>query len=355
MVRPLRFLKSFDELKDRRRQNSSRHDFEDIVAISFAATICGCIGWSEIHEWAVDRKNWLQKRLKLPCGIPSEDTIARVISSINPVAFAKCFNSWTWSVFSASRGIFVAIDGKTLRGTSHAACPLHMLSAWCSQNQMIIGQIRTAEKSNEITAIPLLLDILDINGSIVTIDAMGCQKKIVKKIIELGGDYVLSLKGNQRNLHRYVKEALEKRIEQGLKFGKESSLETNDKGHGRIEIREYHLIDISELKLSLDLRSWLSLKSVGVVRSTRIVKGQKSVELRFFISSLNWTEIEKFSKAVRSHWSIENNLHWTLDVGLKDDQCRVQEKWGSENLATLKRGAHALLTKEKTCKRGVAM
>lgn len=360
MARKFRIMKHFPEITDRRREHGKLHKLDDILLICFAASFCGCVGWSEIHEWAVDREIWLRKFLELKNGLPCTDTIANVIKSINPKKLAECFGNWSRTLGMATKGLFRPIDGKTVRGASHKS-PLHMVTAWCAENQLILAQIRTADKSNEISAIPLLFELFRVGGSIVTIDAMGCQKKIVRKLAELGGEYVIQLKGNQKKLHDFAKKA------RSIEFIKnpvksQSTILTEGEGHGRKERREHVLIDVAEMRERLDpdewpdLRTWANLKSIGVVISTRTVKGGKTtVEVRFYISSLPWNDVEKFSQAVRSHWSIENNLHWVLDVCMRDDACRVRESWGAENLSTLRRFALQSLEKDETCKKGIAI
>jgi len=341
------FFNYFGIIKDTRQQRKVRHLLIDILFIAVAATIANASDWEEVEIFAKKRQEWFAKFLELPNGIPSHDTFERVFRWIDPKQFEKCFIHWVIEIAELASRSVVAIDGKTMRGafdTDDKKSPIHIVSAWSSENGMVIGQVKTNEKSNEITAIPELLDLIFVKDCIITIDAMGTQTKIVEKIIDKKADYVLALKGNQPNLHQDVVDFFEDAEKTKFDGVNVKSCSTSDKGHGRIETRKYYLVeDIDWLSMK---DNWKGLKSIGMAIRDCEIKGKKTVEKRYFISSLT-DSIEEFSTAVRKHWGIES-MHWILDVVFKEDARRVRKDYGPQNLAMLKRLALNILRKDTT-------
>ncbi|MGB4950264.1 MAG: ISAs1 family transposase, partial [Rhizobiaceae bacterium] len=304
----------FSPLEDQRCPIKRRHVLIEMVVMAIAAVTCGADGWVAVAQFGRSKETWLREFLTLPHGIPSHDTFGRVFSLLEPEAFEHCFRSWVASIREVIPGEIIAVDGKTLRRSHNRAAglaALHLVSAWAAANRVVLGQVATEAKSNEITAIPQLLGLLRIKGCIVTIDAMGCQTKIAEQIIEQEGDYVLALKGNQSTLASEVEEAF---IDADAKdyAGMESEfLETTDHGHGRVETRCYRTLgDLCGVPRSA---LWRGMNMIGMVESHRTVDGKTSCETRFFIGSIG-TDAACFARAVRDHWGIENELHWTLDV-----------------------------------------
>jgi predicted transposase YbfD/YdcC len=313
------------------------------------ATLAGAENFNDIELFAENKEAWLRTFLELPDGVPSHDTFNRVFSLILPEEFSKCFTAWTQALAQKIKGV-VAIDGKTLRGSFDSASKtsaLHMVSAWSSENELVLGQIRTAAKSNEITAIPQLIAMLDLEGSTVTIDAMGCQKEIAQSILNAGAEYVLNLKGNQGNTLgsvKYLFEWEEKNNFCGV-FCTEN--ETIGKDHGRIETRKAFSIDVSGME---EFKEWPGLKSVTKLVSIREIIGKASIEEeRYYLSSLP-ADAEKIGTAIRSHWGIENSLHWILDVNFGEDHARNRKGHSAENMAILRHMAVNLIKKERSSK-----
>lgn len=429
------FFEHFGALEDPRTDNHNRrHNFHDILVMAILGTICGADGWTEICEFAEAKLDWLKTFLELPNCIPSHDTFGRVFSLLDAEEFEECFLAWIASLSIDLQNEIISIDGKSLRGSHNKRKNikmLHVVSAWASENKILLGQVKTDEKSNEITAIPELLDMIDVTGSIVTIDAMGCQQEIAKKIVKKGADYVLSLKENHLNLHHDVQNIF-LRAEQGEKKYKKmihkQKLE-KIRGHGRVETRRYTLIMPREQQ-SFGIR-WPHLKGLGMVEIKRTVDNQTECSRRFFLTSLDDgyevflmsdlpkgempekgkiyveqsgeqlhyvlqapngeridsdldmkiadfsrktliesklrilaetqkrghtlrdQDINKFMQAVRKHWNVEINLHWSLDVSFKEDLSRVRIGNASENLAIIRRVALNLLKQEKTSRVGI--
>ncbi len=349
------FLEHFETLEDPRLDNHNlRHELTDILVITILGTICGAEGWAEIYEFALAKEDWLKTFLSLPNGIPSHDTFGRVFSLINPDKFEACFYAWINSLDIDTNKEIIAIDGKSLRGSANKRKNhklLHLVSAWAVNNRILLGQVKTAEKSNEIEAIPRLLHMLDIKNSIVTIDAMGCQKEIALQIIEQGADYVLALKENQPSLHQDIKSlfALGEYRQFKKMLNKRKVEKIHD--HGRVETRRYTLISARDPML-FQLR-WPGMKSIGMVEVTRTTNNEVEKSRRFVITSLD-EDIDGFMSAVRKHWSIEINLHWSLDVSFREDLNRARIGHSAQNLATVRRIALNLLTQEKTHTRGIA-
>jgi len=345
-------LDIFDELPDPRAENR-RYPLPHLVFIAVCMTLCNADDWEMVSYLAKKKLNWLRRYIPLPHGVPSHDTFSRVFSRIDPQAFNQCFITWTNEIAKKTQGEVIAIDGKTLRRSydrENGKAAIHMVNAWASQTGMVMGQLKTAEKSNEITAIPQLLDMLEISGCIISIDAMGCQKSIAQKIIEKEGDYLLAVKGNQGHLYDDIKLFLDDLSSKESTGNTVSYHETLDKDHGRIEIRRCWVSnDIDWLDQKDD---WKNLTMIGVVEGERHEGDQISIARRYFISSLK-TGAEHFMDAVRSHWSVENNLHWVLDIGFREDENRIRKDHGPENMAIFRQMAINLLKQEKSVKLGV--
>jgi len=322
-------------IKDPRLDRKKLHQLTDILFIGICAVLCSCDTWEDIHLFATERKEYLQEYIELKNGIPSADTIARVFSIIDPAEFEIAFRNWVCSLYKVEEGKIIAIDGKRLRGSyGNGKSAIHMVGAFAAESGLVLGQVKTEEKSNEITAIPELLDALLIKGCIVTLDAMGCQKEITKKIVEKGGDYVISLKGNQGTLHDDVRLFLESNKKDEFKKTEHDYFETVEKGHGRVETRRYWITD--KIEWLEAQKEWSGLKSIGLVETERYVKGETSSEMRCFIASIS-PDARKFAQAVRQHWSIENNLHWQLDVTFDEDKLRMRVKNAAQNLSIMRR------------------
>jgi predicted transposase YbfD/YdcC len=343
------------EIKDPRVERTKLHSLKDILVMAVCGTICGADNWEEIAEFGESKREWFATFLELENGIPSHDTFRRVFILLDNVELKSLFIDWISSTVKLSKGSLVNIDGKNLRGSkepSKGKKALNVVSAWASEQSVVLGQVRCEEKSNEITAIPELLKILNIEGCIVTIDAMGCQTEIVAEIVDKGADYVISLKGNHGTLHEDIKNYLDwaERIKfDGISYDYyETELE---KDHGRIEQRRCWITE--EIDWVEQKGDWKNFKSVIMVEAVREVIGQeKTIERRYFISSLE-ADAESALKAVRGHWGIENELHWCLDIGFREDESRVREGKSAENLATLRHIGLNLLKQEKSSKRGI--
>lgn len=340
-------------LKDPRDSRGLRHRLVDVFAIALLAMICGADDAEDMEEFGLAHEHWLKQYLELAHGVPSQDTFLRVFALFDPQMFREFFVQWVQTLHRVREGSHIAIDGKTLRHSfdeASGAKAIHMVSAWLSDAGLVLGQQKTDEKSNEITAIPKLLDMLQIKGGIITIDAMGCQKEIAQKIVDKGADYVLALKGNQGNLHNDVSDFLNSAMQDKFEDTPHFFKETIEKGHGRIETRRYMTTsDIGWLgKQKLE---WADLTSVGIVESIRTIKGKSSCERRCFISSLPAKDIDKFSRAVRDHWGIENSLHWVLDMVFDEDASRARNKNVAENLAILRHITLNIIKNDKTVHR----
>lgn len=345
-------LECFAALPDPRVERTREHKLIDIIVIALCAVLCGAEAWTEVEFFGQVRKKWLRQFLALPHGIPSHDTFGRVFARLDPDRFAVCLLEWMQAVFQATNGKIVAIDGKTLRGSHDrrgGKAALHMISAWAQEAHLVLGQVACAEHSNEITALPALLGILELSGTLVTIDAMGCQTEIAQEITERGGEYVLGLKGNQGRLHEAVARFFTCAERDAFAHLPQEHVRTVEKDHGRIERRDYWVVAGAEW---LDPRKEWGLRAVGMVRSERRTAEGTARETRYYILSAPLSG-EAFAKAVRGHWGIENSLHYVLDVAFREDDCRIRKAHGPQNFAVLRRVALSLLKKDTSHKLGI--
>jgi predicted transposase YbfD/YdcC len=331
----------FSKLKDPRRAHRRLHLLQDIIVIALCAVIAGAQDWQEIETFGHKRHDWLKRFLRLPNGIPSHDTFERVFDRLSPQAFQACFGDWVQAIQQALCIEHVAIDGKTLRGSGSAELgPLHLVSAWATAQRLSLGQVAVDAKSNEITAIPALLDLLDVSGALVTIDAMGCQKDIARKIIDQGGDYILAVKDNQPHLLEDIQESLAQAFDTDFAGLEYDTYETRERGHGRGEYRCYTVLHHTGGLRHAD--EWADLTTIGMCYSERTLQGVTSEEVRYFIGSTR-ASAKVYGQALRNHWGIENSLHWQLDVTFAEDHNRVSKRNAAENLALLRRLTLSLL------------
>lgn len=343
----------FSGLPDPRIDRTKKHRLTDILVIALCAILSGADEWIEIEAFGKAKQEWLKTFLALPNGIPSHDTFARLFARLDPLALQQCFIVWINGLSQQLQGQVVAIDGKTVRRSFDRAAgkaAIHMVNAWVSQHHLALGQIKVDSKSNEIVAIPQLLRLLELDGAIVTIDAMGCQKDIAAQIVEQGADYVLALKGNQGTLHQDVElffQEAEHLQFHGIPHQFHQSVEGD---HGRIEIRRVWAV--SDLDWLADKPRWKGLHSIVKVEAERQLPDKTSTETRYFISSLD-NNARQLGQAVRSHWGIENSLHWVLDVAFREDQSRIRKDHAPANFAMMRQIAVNLLKREQTAKRGV--
>jgi len=329
-------IEHFSTLNDPRLERHKLHSLIDIIVLSICAICSGSDGWEAIEDFGKEKEDWLRQYIPLENGIPSHDCIAYTLRKISPSGFRQCFMNWVNSVKKHTAGEVIAVDGKTARGSrdrKNNRQPLHMVSAWACSNRLVLAQEATDEKSNEITAIPKLLAILELKGCIVTIDAMGCQKAIASQIIEQEADYVLGLKGNQGILHEEVEDFFNVAIEENFKAVNYEYIEETDKDHGRFEIRRYWITDeFSSLSTASD---WKGFRSIGMVERECWQGDKKTIEKRFFINSIT-ANAKQFAQAVRGHWGIENPLHWRLDVVFGDDASRIRKGNGPAIMTSIR-------------------
>jgi len=343
--------KYFRRLKDPRVVGRSQHLLVDIIVMAICGVIADCDDWPEIVLFAQKRLAWFQRFLKLPNGVPSHDTFERVFAKLEPRAFQCCCLAWLRAVADGLGMGHIAIDGKTLCGSAGSKWgALHLVSAWATQANLTLGQVAVDGKSNEITAIPPLLDLLDLRGALVSIDAMGCQKEIAKKIVAAGGDYVLAVKGNQEHLLEDVQATVDRALNEELPAHVVLQHNTTEQSHGRQENRSYVVInDVTGIR---DHQAWPKLKTVVMCCSERTVKGKTTTEARFVIGSRKMG-VRGYAKALRGHWRIENNLHWQLDISLGEDDSRIQERQAAETFALMRKMALSLL-KQNPAKDSIA-
>jgi predicted transposase YbfD/YdcC len=344
----------FSKLTDPRIHRTRLHSLHEILVITICAAICGADNWAHVELFGRSKESWFRSFLDLPNGIPSHDTFGRVFAALDHEQFRQCFIDWAASIAQISQEEIVAVDGKAIRRSFDAAsgrAPIHMVNAWAASTGIALGQLATDSKSNEITAIPKLLELLSIRGCIVTIDAMGCQKAIAEQIVNQGGDYVLALKGNQGTLHDEVIKYFEWALKGGPDVPPMHYTETVDGDHGRIETRRHWIANDVEWCAEL---GWKGLSSIAMLESERTVGDKTSMERRYYISSLQDERSQSIPHAVRAHWGVENQLHWVLDVAFREDDSRARTGNAAENLATIRQIALNLLKQEKSLKVGVA-
>jgi predicted transposase YbfD/YdcC len=346
-------MEHFSNVKDFRQEWKVRHKLIDIIFIAVAGTLANCDSYEDIAFFAEIKEKWFRKYLELPNGIPSHDTIQRVFENLDVSSFSHCFINWTNEIADRSDRPIIAIDGKTVRRSydkEKDKKAIHIVNAWIDTNKLVLGQLQTEEKSNEITAIPELLDMLMIKGCIITIDAMGTQKEIAKKIIDKKGDYILAVKDNQKALSFEIKEYLNEQLSVGFRDinpNKIAKKQTIEKGHGRIEKRTYYITN--DIRWMEEKSKWKKLKSIGMVINEVTRGEEKTKEIRYYITSLD-CKIEEFARGVRNHWGIEST-HWILDVVFKEDDSRVRTNNGATNLSQLRKIALNILREEKVSKK----
>lgn len=343
----------FSDLPDPRIDRCKRHRLIDIIVIGLCAVICGAEGPTEMETFGNAKKKWLEQFLELPHGVPSHDTFGRVLSVLEPREFERCLLKWVNAQVKLAEGEVIALDGKTLRRShdkAHEQEAIEIVSAWAVSQRLTLGQVKVAEGSNEITAVPEVLRALNVEGCIVTVDALNAQKTIAAQIRAQQADYVLALKDNHKHLRQQVEEFLTSAREDRTYGFEISTYRTVDGEHGRIETRSYWQAAAPDFLP--EKSAWRDLNSVGMVEATRELNGQRTTEVRYYLSSLP-VKASVFGHAVRSHWGIENSCHWVLDVVFREDDCRIRIGNAAENMSTLRRLALNLLRREKTEKRGV--
>ena len=343
----------FEDLRDPRVQGRCDHLLIDILAIALLAVLCGAEDWPDLEEFGRRRQAWLARFLQLPKGIPSHDTFRRVFGLLDRQQFAAGLFSWTQALHEATGGKLIAIDGKTARRSfrkKSGLAALHLVTAWSAENSLTLGQVACEEKSNEITAIPELLKLLNLKGCTVTIDAMGCQKEIAEQIRRQKGHYVLAVKGNQPSLERDLHRLFEEGLNDDFAGLKQETHQTEEQGHGRHERRTCQVIELPKDHPQRDL--WRDLRTVAIVTSCRTQGGQETWETRWYITS-HGPNARQLGTAIRRHWSIENTQHWSLDVAFGEDARRQQDRHAAANLGAVRRLALSLLRQEKTNQRGL--
>ena len=339
-------IEHLSRIPDPRDTKNRRYPLEEILFLCISAIISGAEGWEAIERFGHAKLDWLRRFLPMTNGIPSHDTVAWVMARLSPRHFQSFFVDWVQNLAQVSEGEIISIDGKTARrsyDTNRSKSAIHMVSAWASLNQVSMGQIMTDEKSNEITAIPALLELLEIKGGLVTIDAMGCQTAIAEQIVDKQADYALAVKGNQGRLFKAIDEYFTQALEDDFEQVNHTFFETIDKGHGRLDQRRYWLVpDLSTLP---DTQRWKKLSAIGMAERTCRQNGEVTVERRYYILSFDH-DVERFAQAVRCHWGVENKLHWVLDVVFREDESRIRRGHAPANFNTMRQTGLNLLRKE---------
>lgn len=346
-------LLALDNLTDPRKHRNQHYPLIDIIAVVIMGVLCGADDFVAAYRWAAHRLEWLQSIGLCFNGIPSHDTLNRVFRLLNPKHFQDCFSAWVGTIAKTVEGV-IAIDGKTICNSGddwRKTDPLHIVHAFAAENELLLGQLATDAKSNEITAIPELLKMLTIKGNIITIDAMGCQHEIVKQITSQGGDYVIALKGNQGNLHAEAKYFFLQAMAVGPEESECDRAESLEKNRGRIEEREVWACSVDWLEEDMR-QKWSNLRSLVCVKSRRTLKGKTTEELRYYVSSLA-PEAQRHGKIIRAHWGVENKLHWHLDVSFREDLCKVRSDHAAENLSLVRKMSLSLLKADTSEKLGV--
>ena len=347
------FFHHFATLEDPRIERCQRHTLGDILFLAVCAMLSGANDFVAMQKFGLAKRAWLEKFIELPNGIPSHDTLGRVFSLLDSDCFIECFLAWVQTIHQVSDGEIIAVDGKTARASLDRAKgqnPLHVVSAWATANRVVLGQVMVDEKSNEITAIPKLLERLELHGAIVTIDAMGCQKEIAAKVRERDADYVLAVKGNQEHLEEDIVGYFAGLDEGTRRNRQRTSCARHSKGHGRLETRWCEAVPVPKTLRHLDL--WKDLRSICRVTRVWTEQGQEKSEVRYFISSLP-ADAKRLAKAILGHWGVENGLHWVLDMYFGEDKSRARTEHAAANLAVLRRWIITLLRQDKTLKDGI--
>jgi len=350
------WLDAFAEVSDPRREQGTYHALRSLIGIAILAVLCGANDWEEIHDYGLEKEDWLSQFLELPCGIPASDTFERVFSAIDAIEFERGFRTWVSQLLDEVSLNVVAIDGKSHRGSydrSNGLAALHTVSAWSSEHRLVLGEVAVETKSNEITAIPQLLEMLNLSGAVVTIDAMGAQKTIVEQIREQKADYCVALKANHSNLYRALQDWLSKAQSNDWQGVEADSIEQTETGHHRNETRRLWAVPVSAFECDSEvheqLEAWRDVTTVLVVERQRQTWRSGTHQFQFYLSSVE-ADAERLAAIVRSHWSIENQLHWCLDVVFKEDASRIRKGSSARNFGMLRRLALGLLKRETTHK-----
>lgn len=342
----------FETLADPRRGKVT-YPLINVVVMMLSAVICGADDFVAVATWSEKRRDWLAKFLDMSSGVPSHDRFNAILGALNPASFQQCLLSWITSLHEITSGQVVAIDGKTIRRSFDRLCSksaIHMVSAWATANRISLAQVVTDQKSNEITAIPQVLDLVDVEGSIVTIDAMGCQVEIIDKIVSKKATACVAVKANQPKLHEAIVNHFDEVIEAGLETGAVRHLSTHEKGHGRKEDRTYVLCPVPESVKQL--KRWPHVKAIGMTSNITIREGREHTDIRYYVLT-RYISGKRFADAVRSHWSVENNLHWQLDVSFNEDQCRIRKGHADANFSLIRRFSLGMLKNEKSARLGI--